>query len=69
MREELLTSMLQAETIPASLVQFAFPRLVFGPQHRYGTLPFGTAAAIKGFTVDDLRQFHARALRAVAVGS
>jgi zinc protease len=59
-REELLTSILQAQDDPASLIQFAFPRLVFGPQHRYGTMSFGTAASLKGFTVADLRQFHAR---------
>ena len=58
-REELLTSILQAADDPASLVQFAFPRLVYGPAHRYGTVSMGTAAAIKGFTVADLRQFHA----------
>ena len=59
-RDELLTSILQARDDPASLVQFAFPRLVFGPEHRYGTLTFGTAAAIRGVSGDDLRQFHAR---------
>ena len=58
-REELLTSLLQAEDDPAALVQFAFPRIVYGAGHRYGTLTFGTAAAIKGFSSDDLRQFHA----------
>lgn len=58
-REELLTSLLQAEDDPAALVQFAFPRIVYGPEHRYGTLTFGTAASLKGFTVEDLRQFHA----------
>jgi predicted Zn-dependent peptidase len=58
-REELLTSIVQAQDDPEALVQFAFPRLVFGPQHRYGTMSFGTAAALKSFTVADLRQFHA----------
>jgi predicted Zn-dependent peptidase len=58
-REELLTSILQAQDDPASLVQFAFPRLVFGPQHRYGTMSFGTAASLKSFTIADLKQFHA----------
>lgn len=58
-REELLTSLLQAADNPASLVQFAFPRLVFGQQHRYGTPSIGTAASLKGFTIADLRQFHA----------
>lgn len=59
-REELLTSLIQAEDDPESLIQFAFPRLVYGPQHRYGTLSIGTAAAVKGFTVADMRQFQAR---------
>jgi predicted Zn-dependent peptidase len=59
-REDLLTSIVQAEDDPATLVQFAFPRLVYGPQHRYGTMSFGTAAAIKGFSIADLRQFHAQ---------
>jgi predicted Zn-dependent peptidase len=58
-REDLLTSIVQAEDDPATLVQFAFPRIVFGPQHRYGTMAFGTSATLKGFTVADLKQFHA----------
>jgi predicted Zn-dependent peptidase len=57
-REELLTSIVQAEDDPETLVQFAFPRLVFGPAHRYGTMTFGTAASVKGLSIADLRQFH-----------
>ncbi len=59
-RAELLTSFLQAEDDPASLIRFAFPRLVYGAQHRYGTMTFGTAAAVKAFAVADFRQFHAQ---------
>jgi predicted Zn-dependent peptidase len=58
-REELLASLVQAEDDPETLIQFAFPRLVYGPGHRYGTAAIGTAAAVKGFSVADLRQFHA----------
>jgi predicted Zn-dependent peptidase len=58
-REELLTTLLQAQDDPEELVRFAFPRLVYGPTHRYGTLSIGTAAAIKGFSPADLKQFHA----------
>lgn len=58
-REDLLTSLVEARDDPASLIRFAFPRLVFGAQHRYGTMSVGTAAALKGFTVAQLRQFHA----------
>jgi len=59
-REDLLTSLIQAEDDPESLIQFAFPRLVYGSQHRYGTLTVGTAASAKGFTVGDMRQFHSQ---------
>jgi len=58
-REELLTSIIQAQDDPDELIKFAFPRIVFGPQHRYGTMAFGTAASLKSFTVANLRQFHA----------
>ena len=68
-REELLTSIVQAQDDPEALVQFAFPRLVFGPEHRYGTMSFGTAASVKSFTVADLRQFHAASLRPVERGA
>ncbi len=57
-REDLLTSLIEAQDDPESLMEFAFPRLVFGPRHRYGTLSIGTVASVKGFTVEDVRQFH-----------
>jgi predicted Zn-dependent peptidase len=59
-RQEILTSFIEAEDDPAELVQFAFPRLVYGPTHRYGTVAIGTAAALKGLTLEDLKRFHAR---------
>jgi predicted Zn-dependent peptidase len=59
-REDLLTSLIQAEDDPESLIEFAFPRLVFGPQHRFGTLSIGTAAAVKGLAAAEMRQFHAQ---------
>jgi zinc protease len=58
LREELLTALLQAEDDPATLAGLAFPRVVYGPTHRYGTADIGTAAALKGLNVADLRQFH-----------
>jgi hypothetical protein len=59
-REELLTSLIEAQDDPESLIQFAFPRLVFGTEHRYGTLSMGTAATVKALSAADLRQFHAQ---------
>ena len=63
LREERLASLLEMEDDPEQMIQVAFPRLVFGPQHRYGTPIIGTAASLKGFTVADLKQFHAANLR------
>src|SRR6266545_861558 len=57
--DERLASLLEMEDDPEELVQVAFPRLVFGPQHRYGTPVLGTAASLKSFTVADLKAFHA----------
>ncbi len=59
LRDERLASLLEMEDDPEELVQVAFPRLVFGPQHRYGTPVLGTAASLKSFTVADLKAFHA----------
>ena len=59
-REDLLTSFIEAADDPESLIQFAFPRLVFGSQHRYGTLSLGTAATVKSLTTADLRRFHSQ---------
>jgi zinc protease len=59
-REDLLTSLIEAEDDPESLIQFAFPRLVYGTEHRYGTLSMGTAASVNALTAADLRQFHAQ---------
>jgi predicted Zn-dependent peptidase len=59
LREERLASLLETQDDPAQLIRAAFPRLVFGPTHRYGTPSVGTAASLKGITVADLKAFHA----------
>lgn len=59
-REERLTDLLQARDDPSALVDLAFPRLVYGAAHRYGTPDIGTAASLKGLTDADLRDFHKR---------
>jgi zinc protease len=63
LREERLASLLEAQDDPEQLVTFAFPRLVYGPQHRYGTPPIGTAGALKSITTADLKAFHAAEYR------
>jgi zinc protease len=63
LRDERLTSLLEAQDDPEQLVAFAFPRLVYGPLHRYGTDPVGTAAALNNITTADLKAFHAAQYR------
>ncbi len=58
LRQERLTSLLQARDDPESIASMAFSRLVFGGP-RYGTGTAGTASSVKGFTAADLRRFHA----------
>jgi len=58
LRKERLTGLLQARDNVAALVQLAFPRLVFGPTHRYGTSANGLPATLESLTVDDLRAFY-----------
>jgi zinc protease len=58
LRQERLTSLLQARDDPASIAQIVFSRLLFGAAHRYGTGAVGTPATIEGLTADDLRSFH-----------
>jgi len=58
LREEWLTSLLQAADDPEELAGIAFPRLVYGNAHRYGVPSSGTAAALRSLTAADLRTFH-----------
>jgi zinc protease len=58
LKKERLTSLLQARDNPAALIQLAFPRVVFGPTHRYGTSANGLPPAIEAFTVADMQAFY-----------
>jgi zinc protease len=58
LRTELLTSMLQTRDNPAAIASLAFPRLLYGPTHRYSTAENGTPDSVKALTADDLRAFH-----------
>ncbi len=57
-RQEWITSLLQARDDPASVAPMAFARVVFGPTHRYGTGTSGTESTLKAMTAMDLRSFH-----------
>lgn len=58
LKKERLTSLLQARDNPAALIGIAFPRIVFGQTHRYGTSANGLPPAIEAFTVADLQAFY-----------
>ena len=59
LRKERLTRLLQARDDPAAIIEIAFPRLVFGDKHRYGTSAGGGTAEVKAMTLADVRGFHA----------
>ena len=63
LRQELITSLIQARDDPASIIPMAFGRVVFGATHRYGTGGIGTTTTLKGFTTTDLRTFHSSMYR------
>lgn len=58
-REERLTTLLQARDDPASVASMAFSRALFGPAHRYGTPITGDEKTLKAIAAEDLRGFHA----------
>ncbi len=57
-RQERLTSLLQAKDDPPSIAAMAFSRIVFGPTHRYGTGAVGTESTLKTLSTQDLEAFH-----------
>jgi predicted Zn-dependent peptidase len=59
MRKERLTALLQARDDPQSIAEIAFPRLLYGPDYRYGTSVVGTPETTARFTPDDLKSFYA----------
>jgi predicted Zn-dependent peptidase len=58
LRKERLTGLLQARDNPGALIQLAFPRVVFGPTHRYGTSANGLPPAIESMTLADVQSFY-----------
>ena len=58
LRKERLTRLLQARDDPAAIIDIAFPRLVFGDKHRYGTAAAGGPNEVQSMTLEDARSFH-----------
>ena len=62
-RQERLTSILQARDDPPAIASAAFARVLFGANHRYGTPAAGTAEVIKTFASGDLKDYYTHAYR------
>jgi len=60
LRTSRITSIVQARDNPSTLASLAFPRVLFGLNHRYGTSAGGTETSLKEMTVADLKGFHAK---------
>jgi predicted Zn-dependent peptidase len=58
LRQERLTTLVQAKDDAAQVAPIAFARLVFGATHRYGTNQMGTESTLKAFGPADLRAYH-----------
>ena len=58
LKKERLTALVQAQDNPAAVIGYAFPRVVFGPAHRFGTPAGGLAPAIQAITADEARSFY-----------
>ena len=63
LRQQRLTSLLQARDDPSTIDALAFSRVLYGTTHRYGTAVMGTAATISAMTPADLRAFYESAFR------
>lgn len=63
LRQQRLTSILQARDDSPTISSVAFSRALYGTQHRYGTPQFGTAETIETFETEDLRAFYTATFR------
>ena len=59
-RTSRITSIVQSRDSPSTVASLAFPRVLWGLSHRYGTSSGGTETSLKEMTVADLRAFHAK---------
>lgn len=62
-RDDRLTDLLQARDDPPTIAALAFARVLYGPEHRFGTATVGTGTTIAAFTAEDLRAFYRSAIR------
>jgi predicted Zn-dependent peptidase len=61
-RQLRLHRLTQVKDMPAAVADRAFLKLLYG-SHPYGHAPTGTESSLSAITLDDVRAFHARAIR------
>jgi zinc protease len=61
-RQLRLHRLTQLRDVPPAVADRNFIRLLYGP-HPYGHTPIGTEQAVATLTIDDVRRFHAEAMR------
>lgn len=63
LRQQRLTSLLQARDDPSTIAAATFSRVLYGAVHRYGAPAMGTAQTIRAFTRENLRSFYTATFR------
>jgi predicted Zn-dependent peptidase len=63
LRQQRLTSLLQGRDDPPTIAAVTFSRILYGKEHRYGTMQMGTASTIKSMAATDMKAFYSGAFR------
>jgi len=58
LKNERLTTLIQWHDEPRAIASALFNKTLFGNSHPYGAMTIGDERSIRGFSVDDLREFH-----------
>ena len=59
-KKEQLTTIAQWHDQPTSIAGVAFNKFLYGDKHPYGKPSIGNEKTIKGFSIDDLKNFHTK---------
>ena len=63
LRQQRLTSVVQARDDPNSIAALAFARVLYGTTHRFGTATMGTAQTLRTLTTGDLHAYYTSTFR------
>lgn len=60
LRKERLTALVQMYDQPTMVASVATSKLVFGEKHPYGRRAMGTEKTLRGFTIDDVKEYYGK---------